>query len=278
MLSKTGNYIGSVLYLAGKNIKNILVCALLLCLILVTIRINGLIGQTADTMTQVKYMATELKGSAGAGREYLDFQLDLFKTDSYQKSIKAGVDTPAFVNSMIRSINTLTLPRINKNLDSLDSLQGTVRGRTDNLLAEMTRQLKQNGDLAAGILGDIKGITENELKQLVVDLVATGQNVRLFSEDADLNALPAELLKMAQNGAAITGNLEVITTEGITSIKEVNKTLESIAKTAADVQGKVHDVLNPPKPKGFFGKLKYYTLTILRDFGGAALLIVRLMQ
>src|SRR5262249_33626542 len=48
--------------------------------------------------------------AAGTGADYLAYQIELFKSEPYQKSLKASIDAPAIFNASGRYLNRFILP------------------------------------------------------------------------------------------------------------------------------------------------------------------------
>lgn len=137
-------------------------------------------------------------------------------------------------------------PLINQNLDTLNA-----------------NQLK---------LGEAITVTRDGLSEIIAKLVATGENVRVISDDPDLKSLPAELRRFTQSVNRTAGTLEVVAVDAHNVGVEMTGATHSINLMAADAQKKTNALLNPP-PAPWWRK---YLLQPIQTFGGATYLIVKI--
>jgi len=102
-------------------------------------------------ITTLNQSATDLRSITGATQEYVNLQLGLLRSSREQKAIQAGIEAAAAAKGTILLINKAVVPRVMKELDSLNQVTQSLNilvTNTDlqvnsNLLPQSTATIKQ---------------------------------------------------------------------------------------------------------------------------------------
>lgn len=202
------------------NILKILACILIIVLI-----VGG-----SNSFWNFRLLTQELRATSqntknltARTNEYIEYQLDLFQSEPYQKSIKAGIDTAAIYNSVGRSINTVLLPRIYKTADStnlaVNDLRATIQS-SNTLVTNADRELF--GD--RGLIRSLTSLTDN------VSITVTKLNTTVDSLDLFVKEMSVKLKMSADEIYALIASPEW---------KQAIQNLNSTTKTADDITKKV---------------------------------------
>jgi hypothetical protein len=257
------------------NILKILACILIGVMIPISI---NLWHNTRLLMQQSQGAIQNVKNSTARADLYLDAQLDLLESDQYKTLMRNNLAAGSYLQSITNSINTKTLPLINRNLQSSDALISSLNSNTatlNTLIANLDYRVSGDKGLlptTTAMIDSVRVLTENELRQAVAEFALAGRNVRILTESPELQNLPGEIAKLTESAGRSAGKVEVIldsTQVTSANIASITGNLNSIADDSAK---KVHTLLNPP-PAPFWKK---YILTPLREIGGVTYLLVKI--
>jgi hypothetical protein len=177
--------------------------------------------------------------------DYVSFQLDEFQSERYQKSVKATVDTGAFVNSVMRSINVRVVPElitVLRGLQGNSSKLGTLTVSLDDMVRHSDLSLNASTGLLPGLttliasfnaLAEKTGLTIAELNS-AIKTAADKIGLSLDSMHK-LMADPAWLATL-NNVQVATANVAVVSAnvaEASKQMPSVAASLEKIAKTSS---------------------------------------------
>lgn len=255
--------------------KQILICALLVVLI---IGGGNAFWNMRLLLREAKESAIHVRSTTANIDEYVGFQTEQLKSGAYQKYMRNNFAAGSYVQSLVNALNTKTIPLINKNLISSESLISSLNTNTatlNELIANLDNRVSGDGGLlptTTATIDSIRVLTERELTAAVAELALAGKNVRVITESAELQNLPKEIAQMTASANRSLGSVEVIldSTEATSAnVAAITGNLKSISDDSAK---KVHSLLNPA-PSPWYKK---YILTPLKEIGGVTYLLVRI--
>lgn len=216
----------------------VLLVTLSVCAAIVTPTLNR-------TLVKIEETAGEGKRAATAVADWAQFQTAEFQSERYQKSIKAGIDTGAYANSVMRSINLRLIPEFVALLKGLQGNSADARALTA-ALADMVRHTDVSLNSSTGLLPSMTtlvgsfntlaektGLTIEEVNQAVKQAsekigLSLDAMYKLMADPAWLKTL--ENIQTATAGAAETsGNVAKASKE----LPSIAASLEKIAKTSS---------------------------------------------
>lgn len=208
------------------------VVLILACIVVVSNlgwNVRLLIQRTAATAQIVQEVSA-------TGKEYLDEQLVLFRSPKYQKSIEATIQTGAYANSVLRSINTQVLPEA-KGL--LTRLQGSADALTGQLTAMETLTKNLDRSINVEIVPELKtllsklSLTADDVKTAIQ--LATEEGLLTMKQVRSLVSDPAwqRTLTEIANGTANLATTTANVAEASKRIPEIAESLAKIAKTSS---------------------------------------------
>ena len=222
------------------KIRDIAVAVLCLTLAVCSIITTRRASRTLDNLDGA---TGEVRRSAEIARGYIEFQNERFRSEKNQKALEAGYQTPAVLNGTLRLINTQTIPRIHRNLDSLVETQADMRDAVRSL-TELVRNTDHsiNQVLVPEIaeVARAAGVEIQELTAEIKQLVRAGE-VGLSEVNALLSS--PEWLETLKNLARASANADGLLVEvrkiashieeGARRAPEIAESLEKIAKTSS---------------------------------------------
>jgi methyl-accepting chemotaxis protein len=180
--------------------------------------------------------AENVREVSASGREYLDEQLALFRSPKYQKSIEATIQTGAYANSVLRSVNTQVLPEA-KSL--LVGLQGSANALTAELTAVRSLTEGLDRSLNVDILPSLQkvlstlNLTAEDVRAAIQvaseESLLTLKRIRTLVSDPSWQRTLAEIANGTANLAATTQNVA----DASKRLPEIAESLSKIAKTSS---------------------------------------------
>lgn len=166
--------------------KGLILCLLaatltLVCRLVITVNtINTtLLPSLQQGLTSLNQSAADLRKITGATQEYVALQLTMLRSSREQKAIQAGLEVAAAAKGTILLVNTQVVPRVMKNLDSLDQATQSL-----NKLVENT-DLQVNSGLIPQATASIKQV-ESTLQAVQDQTTVIGADIHSLTSDQDL--------------------------------------------------------------------------------------------
>lgn len=177
--------------------------------------------------------------------EYAQFQLDEFQSERYQKSLKATVDTGAFANSVMRSINVRVIPELIAVLRGLQGNSSNLSALTINV-ADLVRHSDTSLNAAGGLLPSLTVLVASfnaltEKTGLTIDEVNRAVKMASGKMGLSLDALYSLMsnpawLSTLNNVQTTTANVAAVSAnvaEASKQMPSIAASLEKIAKTSS---------------------------------------------
>ena len=200
------------------------------------------------------------------------------QAEANKKSIDAALQVGATAKGSLQLLNRTTIPLLNRNLTSSDSLIHSLEQNTASLntmIANLDGRV--NGDkgllpATTAAVDSLRVLTERELSAAVAEFTLAGKNVRIITESPELQNLPKDLAALTQSLNRSAGSVEVILQQTEATSANVASITGNLNAISTDSANKVHALLNPP-PAPWYRK---YILTPLREVGGVTYLLVKI--
>jgi len=166
---------------------------------------------------------------------------------------------------------------IQKGVSNLNGVMGDVRATTlplvnTNLSTLNTNQIK---------LGQVLDVTRDGLRDTLVELVASGKNIRLMTDDPALKSLASDIQVITKSLGVTAGKLEVIPDDLHNLGVQATGITTDLHNITTDLYGYEHKVLHPDPVKGFWPHVKKYslqTLGVIKDLGGTTFLVLKVIN
>jgi hypothetical protein len=200
------------------------------------------------------------------------------QAEENKKSIDAALQVGATAKGSLQLLNRTTIPLLNRNLTSSDSLIRSLEQNTASLntmIANLDNRVSGDKGLlptTTATIDSIRVLTERELSAAVAEFTLAGKNVRIITESPELQNLPKDIAALTQSLNRSAGSIEVIL-ESTEATSANTAAITGNLKAISDDSAKsVHNLLNPP-PAPWYRK---YILTPLREVGGVTYLLVKI--
>lgn len=222
-----------------KHISVIVLClTLAVCIVIVTPTLRGTLLKAQETAGETKRAATALA-------DYAEFQTEQFQSERYQKSLKATVDTGAFANSVMRSLNVRVIPEL---ITMLRKLQGTTDQSTvtlaslERFIADLNKRTNGDDGLIVAATQLLDGINKVAARfEVTVEELSTAIKIAAEKSGKSLDAVYAliadpkmqEILlhwnEMSARGSEILADVKLAADRA----PSIAASLDSIAKTSS---------------------------------------------
>lgn len=162
--------------------------------------------------------AADLRSITGATQEYVNLQLTTLRSSREQKAIQAGIEAAAAAKGTILLINKAVVPRVMKELDSLNQVTqslNTLVVNTDlqvnsNLLPQSTATIKQAESTLQAVQEQTTTIGA-DLHSLVADEALSTSLNSLADASHELDLAIIHVEEALQRAPTIAGHIEKIT-------------------------------------------------------------------
>lgn len=186
----------------------------------------------AATTAEVHGAVAEIRAAAQITRDYTQRQTEILSSSKNQKALESGWQSAAVLHKTLELVNSKTLPRINKTLDSLEVVTqslNTLVHNTDQqinaqLLPETTASITQT-TAAIKALQDSVVLTQQQSNQILVEIQ------RLISDPSWKHTLEDVASTTARIDALVI-NLEAASKEA----PSIAASLEKLAATSSKYQ------------------------------------------
>lgn len=220
------------------------VSIIILCLTL-SVCVSILTPTTLGTLRKLQETAGEGKRAATAVADYAEFQTEEFQSVRYQKSIKAGIDTGAYANSVLRSINTQVLPQFVRVLKGLEGNTVKLNGLIGSV-DDSVRHLDVNINSSDGLLPRttaLVGSLQTLMEKTGATIDEVGEAVKMAAGKMGLSLDAMYNIMADPMWAASLKNVERLTShaadgaksvaEAATKAPSIAASLDKIAKTSS---------------------------------------------
>lgn len=225
---------------------------ILVVLLLLTLTIGGgnFFWNARLLMQQGQQAAQNVKNSTARADDYLNKQITMLESEQYQTLMRNNLAAGSYLQSITNSINTKTLPLINRNLASSNDLILALNANTrtlDTLIVNLDRQintalLPQATALLAALTEDAHrfGLSLDAFNKM---LVAVSEKANLTLDEV-LSLVASPEWKLALQGLNLTmANVASATAKADASMEQIRlamlkapsiaESLEKIAKTSS---------------------------------------------
>lgn len=124
------------------------------------------------------------------------------------------------------------------------------------------------------MLGQTIEVTRDGLKEVISKLAASGENIRVLTSSAELQALPADVRAFVQSLNRTGAKVEVLADDLHAIGANMAGVTGNLNLISADAQKKSHELLFPP-PSPWYQR---YLLQPIRQVGGVTYLILKLVN
>lgn len=209
----------------------------------------GIITPTLrGTLQKTQETAGETKRAATAIADWAEFQTEEFKSERYQRSLKASVDTGAYANSVMRSINVRVIPElvaVLKGLQGNSAKLGALTVSLDDLVRHSDASINSSTGLLPTLttlvaslktIAEKTGLTVDEVKE-AVRIASDKIGLSLDAMYALMND-PAWLQTLKNIETTTAGSAAVMSnvSEASKQLPSIAQSLEKIAKTSSKYQ------------------------------------------